>query len=411
MGVHFVACAVWLLLPGAVRADAAAASDAARDLRVRSGQASTRDAHPPRGTSVATKLALHQEDDGLTVVIPLVSFQQKIHDLTTLSAEWDADVLTAASVDVRTAASKRFQETRHALTLGADHTFRHTPATVSGSVNLSRERDYESVTASIGGSHDFLQRNLTVSGGYAYVFNRVGRSGTRYVDFSRRLDIHALNLGLSQILSRRTLLIVSGSLILARGYQASVYRFVPVFATGAISRDALSEQSLVDGTVHPLYRLPEAVPDDRLRAAALLRINHYFPTHTALSASYRFYADSWALRSHTLAIKLYQDLPHGLLLRVRGRFYLQNGAAFYRALYETDDPETPPRYLTMDRELSPFTYDLFGLKLTWDLGRHGPFTSVVLDAKVDVQWTRYADFPYLDRRRALIVETGLAFDL
>jgi len=366
----------------------------------------------PLGTSTTTKLGVYSDNDQVQVVTPLVSVSQRIYDTTQLGVSWDADVLTAASIDVRTAASKGFKEMRNGVALTVDHSFLAQELTASAAVSGSREADYASLTVGGGLSKELFQKNLTLAGGYAYVGNLVGRSLTRYSQFHERLDIHALNASATQLLSRTTLLQLSTSFITARGYQASVYRYVPVFLSGRAGTELkLDEQSLLDGSAAPLYRVAETLPETRLRWAGVIRINHYLPWKMALAADYRLYLDSWALASHTFAIKLHQELPFGIRLRLRGRFYTQRAASFYQEVYRVDRVGDRPAWLTMDRELSTYWYGLVGAKLVFALPAFGPLRGSSIDLKVDYQRTRYANFAYLQTRDAWVFEAGFTMEL
>lgn len=382
-----------------------------RDLRRRSGDAAESEVAAPFGTRVASKLAYYTDDDGLTVVTPIVSVEQKIFDTSSITLEYDADVLSAATVDVRTSATDKFDETRHGIALSGGHKIRSLETDLGGSVSYSRENDYQSVTVGGGFSTELLQKNVTVGAGYSYVYNSVGRSHTSLDAFEDHLDIHAVNASFTQLLSKRTYLQLSGSVIVARGYQASVYRYVPIFLEGTMDPAQLSEASLLSGAVRPLERLAERLPRDRLRGAAVARLNHAFDFGMTVAGDYRFYADDWAITSHTLSVNVYQKLPAGVQLRLRNRFYIQTEADFYQVAYTVPDAETRPTLFTMDRELSAFWYDMVGLKLSLELPVPSFLERVVLDLKGDLQYTKYEDFAYLLDRTAVIVGGGLTVEL
>ena len=73
---------------------------------------------PARAQDHATAaIFVHADDDQLTVVHPSASARATV-DRTAITARYDADVITSATIDVRTSASVRpFEETRHGLGL------------------------------------------------------------------------------------------------------------------------------------------------------------------------------------------------------------------------------------------------------------------------------------------------------
>lgn len=382
-----------------------------RDLRRKDGDSAESQVAAPAGTRVASKLALYTDDDGLTVITPIISVTQRIFDATSLSVEYDADVLSAATVDVRTAATDKFDEVRHGLAVSGIHRVRSWETDLNGSVSLSREADYASATFSAGFASDFLEKNVTLGGGYSYVVNLVGRAKTPFDSFLDILNIHAVSLSYTQLVSKRSYFQLSSSLIAAFGYQASVYRYVPLFLDGQIDPALLNESTLGTGEVRPLLRPAERVPRDRYRGALVLRYNHAFPFGFTLVPAYRVYADSWGVTSHTADVMLYQHLPLGLVLRLRNRFYYQSGASFYQRVYVIDSSDVLPENYTTDRELGTFWYDLVGLKLSLELPGLAWFEKVVIDVKGDLQYTSYTDFAYLPERTAIVVGGGLLFEL
>ncbi len=381
------------------------------DLRRRSGDSRTEEPEAPFGTRVATKVAYYTDDDGLTVVTPIVSVSQTIYDTTSLALEYDADILTAATVDVRTEATDKFHEVRHGLAFSATHRVRSLDTDLSGAVSLSREADYASITAGFGFASDFLQRNLTFGMGYAWVGNAVGRSHTPFNHFLDTLNIHALNVSLTQLTTKDGFIQLSGSLIANFGYQGSVYRYVPLFLAGSVDPSSVDETTLLDGSVHPFIRPAEQVPRTRWRGAAAFRWKHHLPWDFFIDASYRFYLDDWAITSHTVDLHLYQRIFGVLTVRLRNRFYFQTPASFYQRVYVIPNARELPEFFTMDRELSGYWYDMPGVQLALMLPRFGGLERWQIDAKFDVQFTRYSEFAFLLERTAFVFGGGLTLEL
>ncbi|MBK6686519.1 MAG: DUF3570 domain-containing protein [Deltaproteobacteria bacterium] len=409
--LYFTVFAALLVLLPLGTAQSADGLEEHRALNRKDGDSLEAKTEAPLGTRVAGKLVVYEDNDGLTVVTPIVSVTQKIFDTTSLTAEYDADVLTAATVDVRTAATQKFEEVRHGLAVSAIHRLRDLETDLSGSVSLSREADYASATFGGGVSSDFLDKNFTLGGGYAYVLNAVGRSHTPYDNFLDRLHIHALSVSATQLLSPQAYLQISGSGIGAFGYQGSVYRYVPLFLDGQVDQAQVDEANLESGAVRPVLRPAEQVPRERWRGAIVGRLNYAFDFGLTVAPDYRFYADSWGVTSHTVDLVAHQHLPAGLVLRARSRFYAQQAATFYQRVYLIENVDVLPLHYTTDRELGTYWYELVGLKLSWELPNFGAFESLVLDVKGDLQYTRYADFAYLPNRTAFMVGGGFVVEL
>jgi hypothetical protein len=85
---------------------------------------------------------------------------------------------------------------------------------------------------------------------------------------------------------------------------------------------------------------------------------------------------------------------------VRG--YVQTGASFYQ-----DDYRTRQRYMTADRELSPF-WDVFGgLRLAYRPERLAFLDELRAETKLAAFWFVFQEFERLPERRGVTLEIGL----
>jgi len=107
----------------------------------------------------------------------------------------------------------------------------------------------------------------------------------------------------------------------------------------------------------------------------------------------RFYWDTWNIKSVTAEVSWEEWVHPQVVLRLRGRFYQQTRALFYRdageALsYEAVGPVG--QYFTGDRELSPFRDWLVGFKVAYvkSADERGKvwraFETLDLNAKIDL---------------------------
>jgi uncharacterized protein DUF3570 len=161
----------------------------------------------------------------------------------------------------------------------------------------------------------------------------------------------------------------------ADGYHASPYR-----------------QVMVDVPASPLpIGLDEVTPRRRTSLAVAVRTRYALTDRLATSAAYRFYDDTWSVRSHTVTAEVYRRIGDWLLgATLRG--YTQQDASFYAARYTGE-----PRYRTRDRTLGAMR-SMYGA-VTLDV----PLASWRLVASSGVLRLRFLDFPAQDDRNALLV--------
>ena len=313
----------------------------------------------------------------------------------TLRGEYLADVISSASIDVVSAATGRWEETRHQASGGV--TFERELWTADAGYTFSDENDWTSHTANVSLGRDFLQRNTNVTAGYVYVHNRVFRADDS--NFRDQLQTHAVNLTVTQVLGKKTNFRVSGFFADNRGYQSSPYRFVPVGTTFGTPPDPAG--TCAGALACPLERHPHL----RQRYAVAPTVIQYAPIGQrpgAFLATYRLYGDSWQILSHTLELAYRLDLARWFQVRVRSRTYFQDKAFFYQERYSE-----PLTYLSVDREVSTFIHQLSGIKLTYKSGLAGPFDDIRIDVKADVFYFKFFNFVRLPSRVGGIAEIGL----
>jgi hypothetical protein len=330
-------------------------------------------------TAFVSKLQVYADDDHTTVVSPLVRAQADVTPETNVSAGYVADVVTSASIDIVSQASKTtIHDVRHQVSLGASHTFDR--LSLHGGYTFSRENDYLSHSMSASATWLLADKDTTLTFGSALALNDVRLSGDR--NFHQPLDNLGVSASLTQIFTPTLIAQLSYELSYAHGYQESPYRFVPV-----VNADSTN----VEFWVH------EQDPDDRVRHALVLGVNRHVGESTAVQLDYRFYLDTWAIASHTIDVRLIMDLGPRAELRLRSRTYVQGGASFYRAEYH--HLET---YMSVDRELSALWSQTLGAKLAVKLGEN-----LEGELKLDGFYYSYADFPLLPSRLGLNAGLGL----
>jgi hypothetical protein len=328
------------------------------------------DREPGEG-AVDASVAVYADDDDTTVLTSLVDGEIRLPVPAVVDAHVLVDAVSSASVDVVSAATPVWTENR--VEFGASVVARLAGVDVSAGYLTSGENDWRSHTVLAGVRRQMFQKNTTVSVGYAFTDNRIGRAFDP--NFERDLVVHGAELGLSQLLDDKTLVAASYTLQRSDGYHASPYRYVTT-ATGLAS--------------------PELHPDDRTRHGVTLRALRAIGDAASLDVQYRAYADGWGVMSHTGTVAWTRELGEPLDVRVRARGYYQGAADFYQQTYEM-----PMRYMSADRELGTFWDAGAGVKLSWT-GERWAF-----DAKVDGTYYRFLDFARLDGRVALVTAGGI----
>lgn len=227
--------------------------------------------------------------------------------------------------------------------------------TSSLSSHFSREKDYQSLGLSGQFSIDLLHRltTLTVGAGanhddvFPVIADSTGGGGeeaeeegeqegeqrTHHGPTQTKRVASAL-VGLSQVLSRRWMASVTASRTLESGYLTEPYKVV----------------SILDDTGNPIGSFPDNRPDSRQRNDVLAS-SVYHLSRDVVYASYRYYWDDWAVRSHTYDLKYRHELGDLRFIQPHARYYVQSPADFFR--YGVIHGPPPPEFATSDLRLGP----------------------------------------------------------
>jgi hypothetical protein len=307
------------------------------------------------------------------------------------------DVVSAASVDIVSTASRSWQETRKAGTLEADYKPKDLGVSVSGA--FSDEPDYVSWAAGFLVSHDLLEKNLTLFAGYDRVEDTAGRTGTPFSVFSRTIETNAGKAGLSFALGRATLATVLVDAVFVSGDSSDPYRYVPLFAPGTTvpvgaSIDTVNALRL---SARPL----EQVPLSRNRYAVTARLAHRFATST-LRLEERLYDDSWGLVAQTADVRWLVDADRRVELGPHVRMHDQTAVSFWERAYQLRSGYDFPAYRTGDRELGPLVTFGGGGGVTVGVGPARTPRKWTVGFEVEAAYTRFLDDLYLTDRTSVL---------
>lgn len=321
--------------------------------------------------------------DRISLVEPVVSARKALGGDEYVSMRLVVDVLTGASpngaiptdgVQTFTTPSGNSTYLVQPGETPLDSTFRDTRVALNGawekplserlrgvfSANFSTEYDYQSMGVTATLAQDFNNRNTTLSAGLAYSQDAIDPVGGAPVGLtpmpgfpavkatrggSEDKTVSELLLGVTQVLSRRTLMQLNYTYGLDDGYLTDPYKLVSV-------TDGAGNLSAGDPYLY------EKRPDERVRQAIFWRTLHQL-TEDVIDVSYRYYWDDWGLSSHTFDTRYRYELGRGHYLQPHARLYKQSAADFYRFnLVEGESPE----FASADYRLGDMTTTTLGLK-------------------------------------------------
>jgi hypothetical protein len=337
----------------------------------------------------ASHLSVYTDNDALTVVSPQVRVEQDLIEPLTVTASYDADIISAATVDVRTAASPRgYDEVRHGLLAGVS--WRPLEETSLGARYLpSWEPDYRSHGIGTDASHAWSARRLITRLSFMVRVNQVGRSGESPEQW--RSLTHAIG-GLEQsvIVDARTIASLAYELQHARGYMASPYRYAAI--------------GWPDGST---VRAPEAVPEQRTRHAGRASLRRALASRLFLAGGYRVYGDDWGVISHTGDVELQVEIVHRMLIASASfRGYYQTEATFYEERYEAAAGSLPKRR-TADKMLASAWSLLGAVRAELTLASLGTIRALRGVIGVAIYDQHFLQFARLESRRAVIASLGV----
>ena len=368
----------------------------------------------PQATSnldvrASAETSIYTDDTHVDVVTPTIA--GTIADPMkgwSLSGRYLVDVVTAASPDIVATASPPWTEVRHAGSL--EGSYEKGDVGIGAHASISREPDYQSISAGVRGTLSLDEKNFGLLLGYAYRHDTAGRAGTPFEVFGWTLQRHDVSGGLTVVVNRSTIGALQLDAMIERGNQAKPYRYVPLFVLGAAEEVPAGASVELVSALRLHARPLEALPLRRDRFALTGRIAHRRPGAT-LRLEERLYTDTWGMAASTTDARYSIDLGRFVTVWPHLRFHAQTGADFWQRATETFVDEggviTIPVIRTGDRELGPLFTVTGGGGVSVKLGAN--FSASL---QVDGVFTQYLDALYLTRRWALFSALALqaAFD-
>lgn len=287
----------------------------------------------------------HRYDGGgVTVDGPSILVRKSIGQSVSVNANYYVDSVSSASVDVVSQASA-YAEERTQTSLSMDYLYNNTLMNLS--YTKSDESDYQAETSSFSISHDMFGDLTTVTLGYSVGNDEVGNNLDE--TFGESTKRQNYRLGLSQVLSKNSLLNINWETITDEGYLNNPYRSYRFRDTSGSGYG----YALEDGKY----------PRTRTSNALAFRLKYYLPYRAALNGEIRYFHDTWGIGASNLEIGYTHPLQENWTFDVRYRYYTQNGADFYSDLFDSVDEQN---YMARDKELSSFQDHTIGMGVSYE---------------------------------------------
>lgn len=351
------------------------------------------------------QVGAYADSTGTSVLTPSVS--ASIDNPTAgwgVTGRYLVDVVSAASPDIVSTASPHWNEVRQAGNLGARYKRGNTG--VAASASTSYTPDYLSASGSAQVIRDLDDKNLTLTGGYGYGHDVIGRARTAFSVFSHSLDYHSIALGASRVVNPRLVIGVYGDAVLEHGDQSKPYRYIALFRpedAASVGRGASpAHVAAARLDTKPLEQLPL----QRQRFAVTGRLA-YRAKSTTVRIEERLYTDTWGQSASTTDARYFIDIGRRLMVWPHARFNVQNASNFFERTYTSTGVGDLPALRTGDRELGGLYTLGSGGGARLALGKAGAVDDIALTTTLDGYWTSFADTLYVTTRFSVLATTAL----
>jgi len=285
---------------------------------------------------------------GMDITGESVLVRKKITENFAVEGNYFIDKVSGASVDVLSNASVIKDERKQA---SATVEYLHDKTTYSLSYINSTERDYISNTTHVSLSQDMFGDLTTLTLGWGRTRDGVGENdGTAFIPrvvWLGHAESQSYSAGLSQILTKNLIAGLNFEVITDDGYLANPYRSVRYFDPSNAKGYSLASQ---------------VYPDTRTSTAIQTQAKYYLPWRAAVTGSYRYYTDTWAVTGNTYELDYTHPLANIWILEGRLRFYKQTHASFYSDIFPAAGYQN---FEARDQDLASSENTTIGGKLTY----------------------------------------------
>jgi hypothetical protein len=362
---------------------------------------------------IAGDLSGYSDTNAVAVYTPAINAS-----IVSPTAGWNVggnfaiDAVSAASPDLVSSASPPFSEYRYA----GGVTGGYKPGLYGAQANLSTSSspDYVSYTAGGRFTGDFNDKLVTVTAGYTYSYDRIGRGPNNWLhDFLPNkgyINTHEFEGGVTFIISPTSIALVGGTFALERGDGSQPYRYIPMFDQENVAPfvPVGATVDLVNRTRLPVKPL-EQLPTERNRIALGGRFNKRMQNAT-FRIEQRLYLDTWGMKASSTDTRYMVDLSRHLRVWPHGRLHAQTDTNFYSRAYTAalggDGQFVVPLYRTGDRELSPLVTFTGGGGARLGIGEPEGDVKLGITFVGDVMYTRFLNSLYVVSRTAVYGSVG-----
>jgi hypothetical protein len=313
----------------------------------------------------------YYDGGGVKIDGPALLVRKKFAEKYAVSASYYVDMVSSASIDVITTASEYSEERTQ---YGVGFEYLRGKVTYAVAFSNSRESDYNADTASFTIAQDMFGDLTTVALSFTRGWDDVTRRGDAV--FADSIGRRIYGVDVSQVATKNLVLGFAFETIAEEGYLSSPYRQV---------RFVDPDEALGYG-----YEL-ERYPRTRTGNAVSLRARWFLPYRAAVQADYRFYNDTWEIRSNTAGLSYTHPVDDRWTFDVRYRYHDQDSAEFYSDLYPREDFQN---FLARDKELSTMQSHTLGFGVAYELrpSKLSFLGRTTLNLKYDRIMFRYDDF-------------------
>jgi hypothetical protein len=291
---------------------------------------------------------------------PAMLVRKSLADKVSLSGGYYVDMVSNASIDVVTTASK-YKETRREETLGLDYVYRDASITLAAST--SSEPDYKAKSAGIDVSQEVFGGMTTVALGYTRGWDNVGQKGVGFFDNARHWRYR---LGATQVLTPRIVASANFEAVSDDGFLGSPYRVARVFGAA----------------------VPERDPRTRTSRSLQLRLIGDLGHRDALRAEYRYFWDTWNIHANTFEVGYSRYFGGDRWLGdAYLRHYTQGHALFY-----SDNATADTTYISRNRQLSSFKSYGLGTRVAYSAKRVPGKYEIKLNGALERSRFNFNDF-------------------
>lgn len=296
-------------------------------------------ATPPEKGAISLKYLDYNDwqpgKDRISVHAPSINIVSPINGDWSINASAISDVISGASPAYHTNRITKMNDHRQAGDLTVTRYFSR--GTLSFGTSLSSESDYLSRGYSMQGTVESESKNTVLNFGVAVANDAINPTFGGVHEKKRIFDGV---LGVTQVLTKNDIGQINFRYSQGTGYFSDPYKWL------------------------------DNRPESRDQRSVALRWNHHFDDLDATSkVNYRYYNDTWNIKSHTLSIEYIQPLTQGWTISPLARFYTQNEANFYVASDPASGsgptfPSEDAKYYSLDQRLSSFGALTVGFKIS-----------------------------------------------